>query len=411
MSISTVNRRLASLHTFFEFLAGENLEDSWPNPVIKRRHALKTGFRLPRDASDEEVARIFAVMNSARDEAMFGLMVGAGLRVGEVATLCLADIEEPSAPDSLARLTVRGKGNKERIVWLTDSLWNTLKAWLRERPETESDQVFLNWRGHPITKNGIQYIFKRHSDDAGVTLSCHQLRHTYARRLAESGLPVESLARLLGHTLLQTTQRYIDGANPALYADFAAIMAKLETTLIRDKKTVPPPPPSSRTEQPRTAPEDKLIILRQRLEVLPPWLAEAVDAYLTWRWPTWREQTAFALGRTFLSVMRRLWNWLEKNRQIDGWDTFKRSDLQAWLISRLDDGVKNTTVRNDLAQFRSLLKFLDSRDYDIDPGLFRVRPPRESRSPLPRYLSEADYGWLETNILQATQEDTYQCLL
>jgi site-specific recombinase XerD len=216
LSISTVNRRLASLHTFFEFLAGENLEDSRPNPVIKRRHALKTGFRLPRDASDEEVARIFAVMKSARDEAMFGLMVGAGLRVGEVAALCLADIEEPSAPDSLARLTVRGKGNKERIVRLTDSLWNNLKAWLRERPETESDQVFLNWRGCPITKNGIQYVFKRHSDDAGVTLSCHRLRHTYARRLAESGLPVESLARLLGHTLLQTTQRYIDGANPAV---------------------------------------------------------------------------------------------------------------------------------------------------------------------------------------------------
>ena len=98
---------------------------------------------------------------------------------------------------------------------------------------------------------------------------------------------------------------------------------------------------------------------------------------------------------------------MEKNRQVDGWDTFERIDLQTWLNSRLEDGVTNTTARNDLAQFRSLLKFLESRDYDIDPGLFRVRPPRESRSPLPRYLSEADYGWLETNILQATQEDTY----
>ena len=407
LCISTVNRRLACLQTFFEFLASENLEDSRPNPVIKRRHALKTGFRLPRDASDEEVARIFAVVSSARDKAMFGLMVGAGLRVGEVAALCLADIEEPSVPDSLVRLTVRGKGNKERIVWLTDSLWNTLKAWLRDRPETESDQVFLNWHGQPITKNGIQYIFKRHSDDAGVTLSCHQLRHTYARRLAESGLPVESLARLLGHTLLQTTQRYIDGANPSLYADFSAIMAKLETTLIRDKEVAPPLPPPTPTPKPRTAPEDKLITLRQRLEIFPPWLAKAVDAYLAWRWSTWREQTAFTLGRTFLGVVWRLWNWLENNRQIDGWDTFKRSDLQAWLNSRLDDGVKHTTARNELARFRSFLTFLDSREYGIDPGLFRVRPPRGSQSPLPRYLSETDYGWLETNILQATREGTY----
>jgi site-specific recombinase XerC len=86
---------------------------------------------------------------------MFGLMVGAGLRVGEVATLLLTDLEEPSSPDMLARLTVRGKGNKEGVVWLTDSLLNNLKAWLKERPKTESDQVFLNWRGHPITKNWV----------------------------------------------------------------------------------------------------------------------------------------------------------------------------------------------------------------------------------------------------------------
>jgi site-specific recombinase XerD len=76
---------------------------------------------------------------------------------------------------------------------------------------------------------------KQHCEAAGVKLSCHQLRHTYARRLAENGMPIESLARLLGHNQLQTTQRYIDGANPALYADFAAIMGKLETTLIREK--------------------------------------------------------------------------------------------------------------------------------------------------------------------------------
>jgi len=70
-------------------------------------------------------------------------------------------------------------------------------------------------------------------------LECHQLRHTYARRLAENGMPVGSLTCLLGHNQLQTTQLYIDGANPALYADFVAIMGKLETTLIRDRKTAP----------------------------------------------------------------------------------------------------------------------------------------------------------------------------
>ena len=151
-------------------------------------------------------------------------------------------------------------------------------------------------------------------------MSCHQLRHTYARRLAENGMPIESLARLLGHNQLQTTQRYIDGANPALYADFAAIMGKLETTLIRDKNTNPLPPAPPVSPRHRKAPEAELEKLRQRLKDLPPWLAEALDEYITWRWPTWRAQSAYNLGRNLACLVRRVRNWLENNRRIDGWE-------------------------------------------------------------------------------------------
>ncbi len=83
LSPATINRRLASLHTFFECLASEKSERDWPNPVIQR-HRLKTGSHLPRDVPDA-AARLFAVISNERDRAMFGLMVGAGLRVGEVA--------------------------------------------------------------------------------------------------------------------------------------------------------------------------------------------------------------------------------------------------------------------------------------------------------------------------------------
>jgi site-specific recombinase XerD len=86
---ATINRRLACIHSFFEQLAAERPEHHWPNPVINRRHKLKTGSRLPRDASDEDVSKIFAVISDERDRAMFGLMVGASLRVGEVSNgLC-----------------------------------------------------------------------------------------------------------------------------------------------------------------------------------------------------------------------------------------------------------------------------------------------------------------------------------
>jgi site-specific recombinase XerD len=78
LSPATINRRLASLHTFFEYLASEKPERDWPNPVIRRRHKLKTGSYLPRDVPDDAAARLFAVITDERDRAMFGLMVGYG---------------------------------------------------------------------------------------------------------------------------------------------------------------------------------------------------------------------------------------------------------------------------------------------------------------------------------------------
>ena len=99
---STINRRLATLHSFFEYLASEKPEAMWPNPVNWRRHQLKRGSHLPRDVSDEEVKRLFEEIDDERDQAIFGLMVDAGLRVGEVVTLVLSSLEGPRAEGQLA---------------------------------------------------------------------------------------------------------------------------------------------------------------------------------------------------------------------------------------------------------------------------------------------------------------------
>jgi integrase/recombinase XerD len=125
---ATINRRLSCIHSFFEYLAAEHPERVWPNPVSHPRHYLKLGTHLPRDASDCDIARLFAVITNERDQVMFGLMVGAGLRVGEVTALRLDSLEAPAAPEQLARLRICGKGSKERVVWLTTSLWQMLCA-------------------------------------------------------------------------------------------------------------------------------------------------------------------------------------------------------------------------------------------------------------------------------------------
>ncbi len=204
---ATINRRLATLRTFFEYLASEEPDTSRPNPVNWRRHGVRVGKALPRDALDPEVERLFAVIEDVRDAAMFGLMVGAGLRVSEVVDLRIADLERVNLAEQLVLLRVQGKGHKERIVWLTATWHGKVIAWLAERPEAADDHLFLNQHKRKLTKDGVQFRLKQYCDQAGLSLTCHQLRHTFARRLAEQRMPIESISRLLGHTFVATTQR------------------------------------------------------------------------------------------------------------------------------------------------------------------------------------------------------------
>jgi site-specific recombinase XerD len=156
LSQATVNRRVAALKVFFDFLAEESGDLSWPNPVRFKRHAGKLGRRLPRDLSAETVEQLWAVITSPRDQAWFALMLRAGLRVEEVVSLKLDAVLKPATADQPAHLRVCGKGQKERIVLLSADAYAVLKAWLQVRPESNSCYVFLNARGQPLTANGIQ---------------------------------------------------------------------------------------------------------------------------------------------------------------------------------------------------------------------------------------------------------------
>src|SRR5713226_6591413 len=113
---ATVKRRVAALKTFFDFLAEETGELDWPNPVRFKRHAGKQPQALPRDLSEAEVERLWVVVASARDRAWFVLLWRAGLRVGEVVSLTVADVLSPPDAAHPARLRVCGKGRKERVV-------------------------------------------------------------------------------------------------------------------------------------------------------------------------------------------------------------------------------------------------------------------------------------------------------
>jgi len=407
LSPATVNRRLATLHTFFEFLASEEPDRPWPNPVIWRRHKVKQGERLPRDLPDVVVEQLFAAIDSDRDRAIFGLMIGTGLRVGEVADLRLQNLEAPPSPEQMARLRVEGKGRKERIVWLTPPLYATVQTWIQQRPASDSDHLFLNQHARPLSEAGIQYLLKQHAQRAGVQLSCHQLRHTFARRLAEQEVPVESLAKLLGHARVQTTQVYIASADPKLRQTFAQAMAQLSETN----------PPSS---NPADAQPDLLTTaVRQReqadpadlegclaiLDPLPTWVRESLRTYLTRRWRNWQPHLARRHGRHLAHRLRSIWQWLFDHYPVQGWSDLHRSQLEAWLDVCAAAGHAATTRSTNLSAFLSFLRFILDQDISLDANLFRVTFP-ELPQALPRHLSESEYQRLEQTVLTQTAQGT-----
>ena len=126
LSAATIKRRVAALKVFFDFLAEEKGDLSWPNPVRFKRHAGKPPRRLPRDLTDTQVNQLWATITSPRDRAWFALMLRAGLRVGEVVTLKLADLLTPATLEQPARLRASGKGQKERLVLLTADAYAVL---------------------------------------------------------------------------------------------------------------------------------------------------------------------------------------------------------------------------------------------------------------------------------------------
>jgi len=189
-SPATVKRRVAALKTFFDFLAEETGELAWPNPVRFKRHAGKQPQALPRDLSEAEVERLWAVVASARDRAWLVLLWRAGLRVGEVVSLTTADVLSPPSGVQPARVRVCGKGRKERVVLLSADAYAVLAVWLAQRPSDAPAALFVNARGQPLSVSGVAWQLRRYGQQAGVTVSPHRLRHTFARQVTEAGMPL-----------------------------------------------------------------------------------------------------------------------------------------------------------------------------------------------------------------------------
>lgn len=391
---ATVKRRVAALKTFFDFLAEDSGDLSWPNPVRFKRHAGKQPRRLPRDVGDETIARLWSVIHSPRDRAWFVLMLRAGLRVGEVVGLHLSDLLAPPTADQPARLRVTGKGQKERVVLLTADAYAVLQTWLQARPASDQPSVFLNQRGEPLTANGIEWLLHGYGRQIGVHLTPHQLRHTYARQLTEAGMPVTSLSQLLGHAQINTTQIYTNGADPDLAHAYQSVMARLACCPLPPVE--PPPAVEPSAVQPAAGPitPPPLPDWEAWMPDLPAELRQASLAYvqrcLTPCKPHRRRHKAWLV----LGEFRRFWTWQQARRFITRLADLHLTDLHAYQTQRLAEGVAPTTINRSLNYVMALLREQVDQGQPVHGSVFRLRPlPRPAS--LPRHLSQAENQQLE----------------
>lgn len=409
---ATVKRRAAALKTFFDFLAEESEDFGWLNPVRMKRHAGKQGRRLPRDLSDEAVEQVWGEISSLRDRAWFALMLRAGLRVGEVASLKLEDILTPASKSQPARLRVCGKGRKERIVLLVEDAYAVLNAWLEERPNSGHPQVFLNERdGGPLSTNGIEYCLRGYARQVGLTVSPHQLRHTYARQLTEAGMPITSLGKLMGHAQVSTTQIYTLGADPELVQILQLAMERLSSRPLPTQEEHPPedlPTPAA------------FLPIQERADIEPDWdgwdseLPEAIRqasiAFVKRHQPDWKANKRGKQARKTLGEFHRFWTRQMQLRPIQLPGELTLQDLHNFQTLRSTEGASARTVDYAISLVLDLLQELADQGQTVNHSVFRFKPRPRPES-LPQHLQEAEAIRLEQHFLSRLDDQSHNVRL
>jgi site-specific recombinase XerD len=410
LKAATINRRLSAISSLFEFLITEAEDDGWPNPVYWKRHSIRPGRHLPRDINDELAEQLLTVIDDVRDKAIFSLMLMAGLRVGEVIALHLSDIHPTEALTGLTRLRVRGKGQKERIVWLTWQMMQQLQSWLDIRPQTDSPYLFLNQHRRPLSVAGVQFRLKQYCQRVQVDLTCHQLRHTYARRLVEHNMPIDSLAKLLGHTNLQTTQLYIDGADPTVRADFlramqtVAEMTQVAGSNVSQLALAQSSPSLTSSSEARPDPLVVLGSLAHLAADLPDWLQTQLYEHTLRRMSRWPAHRLKGQTHNHFSTLCRIGRWLVKERAWSALDQLQRVDVVAYVNSRQEAGLQPRSVAAELTVFRMFWNDLLLQERVTNTAILQAKAP-VAGDHLPRYLTMTEFQRLEQGTLTATQLD------
>src|SRR4051795_3743597 len=235
---TSIARRVGAIRTFYRWAVRAGIVERDPSALLGRP---KAASRLPAVLRAAEAAELveapspktgppprgtndpFAQAIALRDRAVLELLYGSGLRVGEVSGLTLDRIDL-----ARERALVRGKGDKEREVPLSEFASAAVRAYLRDgRPTMASEAsptLFFNRRKRPMTSRDIRGMVEKYARRvmSGRRVTPHTLRHSFATHLLEGGADIRAVQELLGHSSLATTQRYTHVSRARLFDAYRA---------------------------------------------------------------------------------------------------------------------------------------------------------------------------------------------
>lgn len=213
-------RILSGIRSFYRYLLLDGYLEVDPTELLESPHLPK---HLPEYLTTEEVDRLEAAIDLStreghRNRAIIEVLFSCGLRVSELTHLKMSGLY---LQEHFIRVT--GKGRKERLVPISDKAIRELTFWFDDRNKMnikpgEEDYVFLNNRGHHLTRTMILIMVKRLGEAAGIekTISPHTLRHSFATALLKGGASLRVIQELLGHAGIGTTEIYTHLDNESL---------------------------------------------------------------------------------------------------------------------------------------------------------------------------------------------------
>ena len=210
---ATSARKVAAIRSFFHFLVAEGFIRDDPTATLD---SLRVKKHLPKPITVEQVDCLLsgpadlATPKGLRDQAILELLYATGMRVSELVSLRVDDV-------NLASASVRcwGKGSKERVIPIHQQAVSSLRDYLERGrahfvKDADEKTFFLNMRGKALTRQGLWLIFKEYVEKAGLPsdVTPHTLRHSFATHMLDRNADLINVQKLLGHTSISTTQVY-----------------------------------------------------------------------------------------------------------------------------------------------------------------------------------------------------------